>query len=305
MTESTLTRFLAMGSECSFHLFGDQGAAARAALTEVFRIENRYSRYLSTSLLAEINRVAAVGGGIGVDDETAALLDHAFACHRKSGGLFDITTGILRRAWDFSSGRVPPPEESARWLRLVGLPKVRWERPLLSFPVAGMELDFGGLAKEYAADRAAEVCRDHGIAHGLVDLGGDIRVVGPRPDGSPWSICIRDPRTPGSSLAQVSLFTGGLATSGDYERYVQGEVGRLGHILSPVTGRPVHGLASVSVIADTCLVAGSLATIAMLKADGGAGWLGELAVPSLWLDAAGCTGGRGDAFHRDRVTAAG
>jgi thiamine biosynthesis lipoprotein len=243
--------------------------------------------------------IAAAGGALEVDDETAALLDYAFACHRKSGGLVDITTGLLRRAWDFSSGRTPSPAEIGRWLPFVGLDKIIWESPVLTFPIAGVELDFGGLGKEYAADRAAAVCTEAGVAHGLVELGGDIRAIGPRQDGTPWPIHIRDPQARGRSLAVVPLATGGLATSGDYERCVTIDGQRYGHILNPHTGWPTRGLAGVTVVADTCLMAGSVSTIAMLKGATGAAWLAELGLPSVWADTEGRKGGAGGSFGPD------
>lgn len=283
--------FSAMGSECVFHLYDADAAIAQAAETEVVRIEQRYSRYRADSVLAQINLAAAAGGAIEVDEETAALLDYAWACHRKSDGLFDITTGILRRAWNFSSGRAPAAAEIEKWLPFVGLDKVSWERPRLSFPLAGVELDLGGIGKEYAADRAAAVCAEAGVAQGLVDLGGDLSVIGPRPDGSPWPIHVRDPRAPGRALAVFPLAAGGLATSGDYERGLVIDGQRLGHILNPRTGWPVRGLAGVSVVADSCLVAGSVATIAMLKGVAGPAWLEELGVRCVWVDTDGREGG--------------
>ncbi|MFI5336308.1 MAG: FAD:protein FMN transferase [Opitutales bacterium] len=291
MTEPTRFAFAAMGSECVFHLYGAEAATAQAAETEVLRIEHRYSRYRDDSILSRINQAAAAGGRIEVDDETAALLNYAFACHRLSDGLFDITTGILRRVWDFSSGRAPDPAGIERWLSFVGLEKIRWEPPVLSFPVAGVELDLGGLGKEYAADRAAAVCAEAGVAHGLVELGGDIRVIGPRPDGTPWPVRIRDPRAPGRELAQVPLAAGGLATSGDYERCLVVDGRRYGHILNPRTGWPVRGLAGVSVAGANCLLAGTVSTIAMLKGVTGEAWLAELGADCLWIDSEGRSGG--------------
>ena len=279
-----------MGSECTLCFGAPDQKAALAAELEIDRIEQRYSRYLPDSVLARINRVAAIGGSIEVDDETAALLDFAFVCHRKSNGLFDITSGILRRAWDFSSGQVPDQAEVARWLPHVGLDKLTWERPVLTFPRVGMELDLGGIGKEYAADRAAEVCAAAGVAHGLVNLGGDIRVIGPQADGTPWPISILDPRGPGSSLETVLLTRGALATSGDYRRCLSLNGRRLGHILSPLTGWPVGGLSSVSVVADSCLVAGSVATIALLMGESGPAWLAGLGLRSLWVDSQGGSG---------------
>ena len=150
-----------------------------------------------------------------------------------------------------------------------------------------MELDFGGLGKEYAADRAAEVCADLGMRHGLIDLGGDIRVVGPQPDGLPWRIGIRHPRDADRLAAEIALPGGALATSGDYERFIEVDGRRYCHILDPKTGWPAQGLSSVTVISDRCLVAGSLSTAAMLKGPAGAAWLHGLGVRHLVIDEEG------------------
>lgn len=287
--------FSALGTVCNLHLYADERPVAektaRSAIAEIHRIEQRYSRYRSDSFLSEINRVARQGGSIEVDQETQGLLDYAFACHKNSEGLFDISSGILRQAWNFTLHQLPPREEIDALLDRIGLDKIAWHSPRLEFPVSGMELDFGGIGKEYAADRAAAVCRDHGVQHGLVDLGGDIHVIGPHPDRSPWAIGLRHPRRPDALMATVQVSQGRLATSGDYERCIEVGGKRYGHILNPKTGWPVPGLASVSVLADQCMVAGSLCTIAMLKGRDGIPWLEKLGVPHLWMDDEGRQGG--------------
>ena len=216
--------FSAMASPCAVYLYGyDRArveAIAEAAITEVARIEQRYSRYRADSVLAEINDVAQRAGSIAVDDETAKLLDYAYACHQRSDCLFDITSGILRRIWDFKSGHLPDRKAIEDLLPLIGLAKVSWERSRLTFPIVGMELDFGGIGKEYAADQAAEVCSALGIRHGLIELGGDIAVIGPHPNLNPWNIGIRHPRNLESSIVSVSVDHGALTSSGDYERYM-------------------------------------------------------------------------------------
>ncbi len=153
-------------------------------------------------------------------------------------------------------------------------------------PQAGMELDFGGCVKEYAADSAAQQLRQHGVAAALVDLAGDMAAVGV-PAGMPgWPVGIRHPVVKDSAVAQVLLPGGGLASSGDYERCLQIGGKRYGHILHPRTGWPAHGLVAVSVLAQQCLVAGSSATIAMLKPGGEAlAWLENLGLPWLAIDA--------------------
>lgn len=287
--------FYALGSDCVFQLYAETEALAHAASAEatreVFRIEARYSRYRADSELSRINAVAGAGGSIDVDPETATLLDYAYACHRVSDGLFDITSGILRRAWDFSSDRIPGEQAIAAILPLIGLDKIEWKAPTLRFDTPGMELDLGGFGKEYAADRASDVLKKSGINSGLIDLGGDIRVVGPHPDGSLWRLGVCNPRTPGQPLALLDLKSGALATSGDYERYIEVDAERYCHILNPRTGWPARGLTSVSVICEECLVAGTLATIAMLKGPDGARWLNTIGVRSIVVDENGAVGG--------------
>jgi thiamine biosynthesis lipoprotein len=287
--------FDALGTECIIHLCADSTDAANttasAVIDEVARIEYRYSRYRNDSTLSEINRAAARGDRIEIDNETGSLLDYAFACHSKSDGLFDITSGILRKVWDFASGMLPTESEVTALLPRIGLDKLVWEPPYLGFLAPGIELDFGGIGKEYAADRAAEVCSANCITHAMIDLGGDIRVLGPQADGSPWRVGIRDPKAPSQAIAIVELSSGALATSGDYERYIDDSGKRYSHILDPHTGWPAHGLSSVSIHAEQCLFAGSLATIAMLKGEGGKDWLAALGIEHLWVDDKGRQGG--------------
>lgn len=287
--------FEAMGSDCAICIEAltetEAWALAEAGEDEVRRIEARYSRYRADSELTRINRAAAVGGEVIVDTETAALIDYAFACHARSDGAFDVTSGLLRAAWDFKAGRPPAAGEVDALLPRVGLDKVRWAEGRLGFELTGMELDFGGIGKEYAADRAAEVCIALGGRHGFVNLAGDIRVIGPQVDGQAWRIGVRDPRDRDGLVAEVRLTAGALATSGDYEKYIEVDGRRYSHILDPRTGWPAGGLASVTVISDRCLVAGSLATIAMLKGADGAAWLAGLGVRHIVVDDQGRSGG--------------
>lgn len=284
--------FRAMGCPCELRLYAEESelgdAVAKAAVDEVLRLEQKYSRYREDSVASAINRSAGDPVGIEVDEETSSLLDYADTSFRESGGLFDITSGVLRRVWDLKAKRVPTRAEVRNVLRLVGWDRVRWQRPRLVLPLAGMQLDFGGYVKEYAADRVAELCRMRGIRHGMVDLGGDLCAVGPHPDGKPWIVGIRHPRRPQAALATLPLSSGAVATSGDYERCMIVNGKRYGHILNPKTGWPASGLATVSVAAPHCLVAGSASTIAMLMgAREGPRWLDELGLPNLRMDEEG------------------
>ncbi|MBS0588742.1 MAG: FAD:protein FMN transferase [Proteobacteria bacterium] len=287
--------FQAMGSPCAIQLYAGSAKkakqAARMVMDDVYRLEAKYSRYRTDSFLSEINRIAAQSGSIPVDDETAGLLDYAATCYQQSDGLFDITSGILRRAWNFKSGSLPSQEMIQTLLEKIGWHKIRWQRPVLAFTVAGMEIDFGGVVKEYAVDRAAALCREAGIEHGLINLGGDVKIIGPHDDGSPWRIAIRHPRIPDGVLHTLLLHSGALASSGDYERCITVNGIRYGHVLNPKTGWPVDYMAAVSVIGEFCVVAGSASTIGMLKGEDGPQWLSELGLPYLWVNVRGESGG--------------
>lgn len=271
-------------------LFGKAAAAARvsrAIEAETRRIEAKYSRYRDNSLVARINRAAGRNETLAIDAETAGLLDFAQACQRASGGRFDITSGALRKVWKFATGRLPDAARIAEVLRAVGWDKLHWQSPALRLPIYGMEIDFGGLGKEYAADRAAALLLAEGFTAALVNFGGDVCATGPQPDGAPWQVGIRHPRRAGELLATLPLYRGGLATSGDYERGMDVAGRRYGHLLDPRTGWPVQGMASATVIADTCLTAGALASSALLHGTDGLDYLAGCGAPYLGMDEAG------------------
>lgn len=284
--------FRAMAAEHTIELAGDDRArvtaAAQAAIDDVLRIEAKYSRYRDDSVTSAINR-AAGGAPVSIDAETAALLRYADRCHALSDGAFDITSGVLRRAWDFR--RTPPllptPDALAAAVDLVGWADVEWSDLEIRLPRAGMEVDFGGIGKEYAADRAAAICGNLGVRHGLVNLGGDIRAVGPQPDGAPWRVGIQHPRTHGAVVGGFDLADGALATSGDYERFIEVDGRRYCHILDARTGMPVSHWQSVSVVAPLCVAAGSCATIAMLLGADASAFLARQGVQWLGVSAQG------------------
>lgn len=281
-----------MASRCELLVDHDDDASAAlaAARDEVLRIEAKYSRYRDDSVVSAINRGAG-GSGLDVDEETAALLDLAAAAHASSEGRFDATSGVLRRAWDFKAARVATPEALAALLPLVGWQHVEWSRPRVRLSRTGMELDFGGFGKEYAADRAAAVLAAHGVAHGFVNLGGDVRAAGAKRDGTPWRVGIQHPRAFDRVLARISLADGALATSGDYERYFERDGVRYSHVLDARTGMPMQGVRAVSVVASLCVVAGLHATIAMLHAEQAKDYLDECGCAYLLVDGDGVVSG--------------
>ena len=275
--------FRAMGTENEIELAAPDMEVARraaaAAIADVRRIESKYSRYRDDSVTARIN-AAAGGAPVRVDPETAALLRYADQCHALSDGLFDITSGVLRRAWTFDGGRrVPDAGTLQALLAHVGWARVTWQRPTFVLP-AGMEIDFGGIGKEYAVDRAATRMSAPGAPPFLVNFGGDLFAHAPDPSAPPWIVGVDDPEHTGeATLYRIELSRGALATSGDARRYVMHEGRRLGHILDPRTGWPVEGAPrAVTVLAPTCLEAGTLATFAILHGPGAKAFLDQQGV---------------------------
>ena len=275
--QKTRVAFRAMACDNVIELYAPTAAladeAATATIDEVKRIEAKYSRYLADSVVSTINR-AAGKSPVDIDAETAQLLAYADVCYTQSEGLFDITSGILRRAWNFKADRPPSREVIAPLLPLIGWQHVQRTPTQVSLALEHMEIDFGGFGKEYAADRAAAVLLSYGLRHAFVNLGGDVVVTGPHADGQPWQLGIRHPRQNDGVLASLPISSGAIATSGDYERFLEFEGRRYSHILNPRTGESVQGFQSVTAFAPTCLVAGSITTIAMLKGEAaGRKWL--------------------------------
>ena len=258
--------FSSMGCPAEIVLYAGNAECAATAIagaeSEVHRLDRKYSHYRRDSELELMLQQASRAGGVRVDNETAALLNFAATQYQVSAGLFDITAGRLTALWDRALA-VPQAQQINSALALTGWHRVDWDGTRLHVP-RGMRLDLGGVVKEYAADRAALQLKSAGIQSGYVDLGGDLHFLGPHPDGSAWRAGVCNPRGAGA-IAAMNLHKGGLATSGDYERCLEVAGQRFGHIINPFTGWPVQGLASVTVVAPSCLLAGAVSTLAMLQ----------------------------------------
>jgi thiamine biosynthesis lipoprotein len=263
-----LGAFQAMATPCEVRVETDDAELARrvtgAVEAEARRIEAKFSRYRDDSIIGRIN--AAGGRRTAVDAETAHLLDFAGQCFDLSGGMFDITSGALRRAWRFDgSDRIPGATDIKALQKLVGWNRVSWRDCCLTLP-AGMEIDLGGLAKEYAVDRALAVARAITAAPVLVNFGGDLAVSGPRTGGARWHVAIASVEKDDALAGMLELASGALATSGDARRFLLKDGVRYSHILNPRTGWPVQDAPrSVTVAALSCVEAGMVATLAMLQ----------------------------------------
>jgi thiamine biosynthesis lipoprotein len=229
-----------MASPCEVHVAEpDRALAERVvaiAAAEAARIEAKFSRYRRGNVVDDINN--ARGRTIVVDEETARLLDYAHELNELSDGKFDVTSGALRRVWRFDGGdRVPSGDAVLQVLATVGWHRARWRSPELTLP-PGMEIDLGGIGKEYAVDRAAALVRPLS-GRCLLNFGGDLLALGPQQHDRPWRVGIESVSGGAGPAKQIDLGLGALATSGDARRYVQRDGKRYSHILDPATGWPV------------------------------------------------------------------
>lgn len=271
--------FSCFAGPCELHLPGISRARAlelaQLAATEAWRIQDTYSRYNPDSWLHQLN--TAGGQRVELCAEAAALLAFADAAHGLSGGAFDPSSGVLRQAWTFQQGAVPPhPEEVDALLARIG-----WRRAILDVEQGWirlppeMELDLGGIGKEFAVDRVAALLTQTGVDSCLVNFGGDLLATGSPPGGGAWLVGLDHPLDTGKSRAGgLELLTGALATSGDARRFLLRRGRRYGHILDARTGWPPRNAPrSVTVLADSCSEAGMLATLAVLKGSGAEAFL--------------------------------
>jgi FAD:protein FMN transferase len=241
-------------------------AEVEQALAE---IDRQMSTYRTDSELSRFNRAEA-GEWFPVSAATADVVAAAQSISEKTNGALDVTVGPLVRLWHFgpaskaTNGKPrefkPPADallDAAR--QQVGHQKlvVRTSPPALRKEIDGLDVDLSSVASGYAIDRLAQLVRDRGLQDFMIELGGEISAAGSRPDGRPWRVAIERPIAGQREMqSSVSLTDAAIATAGDYQKFFEYEGRHYSHIIDPATGRPIeHGLASVTVVADTCLAA--------------------------------------------------
>jgi thiamine biosynthesis lipoprotein len=281
-SDHIIGRFAAMASPCELLIETQDPLLANhltsLAYKESQRIEQKFSRYLPNNLMANINHNK--GKAVAIDDETFRLLEFSNSCFELSDGMFDITSGVLRKAWKFDgSDNVPTPDAVNVLMPHIGWQKVKYTQSSITL-AKGMELDFGGIGKEYAVDCVAKLCAESAPTTSIVvNFGGDIQVTRPRHNKQPWHIGIENPEDDNSTNKVLKIISGGLATSGDARRYLLKAGKRYSHILNPETGYPIENAArSVTVSAPHCIQAGLLATLALLNGVNAEAFLEDQAV---------------------------
>ncbi len=260
--------FVALGTVCSVNLYEDGTEALYRRITErLQQIEGAFSVNLPSSEISAVNRMAGIAP-VPVSAEVLAVLEAALAVAEKSGGAFNPAVGPLVALWGVGTETPAVPDADAiqALLPLVDYRKIQRDGAAVFLTEAGMQLDFGGIAKGYAADEAVRVAVDAGVRRALVDLGGNIYVYGKKADGTAWRVGVKNPENAGADLAlQVELASGTVVTSGRYERFFEQDGIRYHHIIDPATGYPAErGVLSATVVGQSSLLADALSTAAFV-----------------------------------------
>ena len=238
-------------------------AAIDAAFKEMERIERVFSKFDENSEVSKINRSAGMEK-VDVSGEVFGLTERSIYYSRISGGTFDITVGPLMEIWGFVRENKSLPDRGVidNALKHVGYKNIELDSGELSvrFLDKGVKIDFGGIAKGYAVDRAKDVLASKGIKNGLINLGGNIFALGHAPGKESWNIGVEDPRNKGKLLHTFEVIDKGISTSGNYERFFEIGGKRYSHIINPITGEPCQGIISVTVISDSAEKADALST---------------------------------------------
>lgn len=277
--------FFAMDTFVSVRIYTDSNTRANTVFQEVeaeiCRLEGILSAHLPGSDLARIEGAAGLGP-VAVSSDTLAVINTALKYAELTEDAFDITLAPVLRLYNFTRGNETKPtrQELAANLPLIDWRKVQvdMEAGTVFLLEKKMGLDLGGIAKGYMTDRVAEILSKQNLEASLINAGGDIRLLGPKLDGSPWRVGIKNPDSPDSNFAIVESKGGAIVTSGDYERYFDVDGVRYHHIISPKTGLPANLVRSVTIIAPTGEVADLLSTaVFVMGAEAGLKLVEELA----------------------------
>ncbi len=242
--------------------YGDNGdEALKSAEEKIKYLESIFSVTIDESDIYKINN--SHGSTVDISPETAEILDEAVKMCEKTDGALDITLYPVLSAWGFTADefRVPASSEIAGLLEYVDYSEVSVDRQNVTVP-EGFQLDLGAIAKGYASDEIADDLRENGVKSAVINLGGNIRTLGEKPDGSLWKIAVRDPFNTESDMCVLETGETSVVTSGNYERFFVGEDGqKYWHILDPSDGYPADsGLVSVTVIGESGFYCDALST---------------------------------------------
>lgn len=250
-TKEFKTSFFAMDTYISLTVYGENGdIALEDAQSKIVELEGLWSVTDENSEIYALN--CSGGKAVAVSNETRDLLEFALSMSDETDGALDPTIYPVLLAWGFTTGenRIPKQDELQTLLQDVGYERIEIEGNEVTVP-EGMKLDMGAVGKGYTGDVLTGILKEAGITSALLDLGGNVQVIGTKPDGSKWRLGLRNPFDAEEYLGVIEIADAAVVTSGSYERYFIGEDGkRYGHIIDPATGCPAEsGLASVTIVA--------------------------------------------------------
>jgi thiamine biosynthesis lipoprotein len=249
----------------------DQQAVAAKITAALAEIDRQMSTYRDDSELSRFNQSPA-GDWFPVSHATAIVVQEALRIHALTDGALDVTVGPLSRLWKFGPGggndrqqyHAPSDAEIAAAQASTGVDKlsVRLDPPALRKQADALEVDLSAIAKGYGVDVLCDVLHEADVDDYMVEIGGEVRTAGLRPDGVPWRIGVEHPQVAQRGVSRiVPLRDLAMATSGDYRNFRHHDGRRYAHIIDPRSGRPIafRGI-SVTVLAPTCMEADALAT---------------------------------------------
>lgn len=246
----------------------DRGHAQRLA-DEVFaifsQVEAEMSRYQDSSTVSLLNDHAGEAGWTPISPALEAVLRESLRIAESSGGAFDPNLAEVNRLWGFDEGgHVPDATGLVTAVGHAGWDNLQVAPGRARLTQTGCGVDLGGIAKGYAVDVAADLLTSRGVTGAIVNAGGDMRLIGHRPDGGPWRVGVQHPRKPDGLLEVIRTTDCAVVSSGDYERYFILDGVRYHHIIDPKTGFPAMGCQAVTVVADRAMTADALATAAFV-----------------------------------------
>ena len=268
----------------------DYDNVANSVAAELSRVELSMSTYMDASDLSGFNG-AAINEWHKVPAEMASLVAQSLYLSDQTNGAFDITVGPLVNLWGFGVDPLPkniPSQDALDKLRsVVGYQFLQvQQQPPAMLKLADSAIDLSAIAKGHGVDAVARLLELHELNDYLVEVGGELRAHGKKPDGSPWRIAIETPSVDARQIYQVVKVNNmAVATSGNYRNYYEQDGTRYSHTLDPSTLRPVtHNLASVTVVDASAARADALATALMVMGDEqGVAWATRHQVPAYFI----------------------
>ena len=260
--EKVTRSIFAMDTYMEVTAYGDGAEAATDAAEEEIR---RLDQLLSTGDPdSEVTKINEHGGG-SLSEDTKYLLECSMKLYQETDGMFDIAIYPVMEEWGFTTKqyRIPSRKELRSALALTDMNEITYdqEEAAVSFQTEGMKIDFGGIAKGYTSDRVINIFKENGVENGIINLGGNVKTLGRKPDGSLWKVAIQSPYEDEEILGILEVSDKAVITSGGYERYFEEDGVSYHHIIDPETGYPAEsGLKSVTIVSSNGTMADGLST---------------------------------------------